>query len=144
MKGKIVKFFSFRGFGFIEPENSQENIFFHISNFPKYVQPEIGQQVEFEETETPKGKEAVNVKLVTETITVEVEADEKEAEKAEASILKLSEIKGVGKVTEAKLSEAGYDSVESIISADAQIVSERTGISEKIVTKIIASAKELL
>ena len=65
-------------------------------------------------------------------------------EKTKASILEISEIKGVGKVTEAKLREAGLNSVESIALADSVIVSEKTGISTKIVVKIIASAKELL
>ena len=34
MKGKVIKYFSFRGFGFINPEGSSEEIFFHVSNYP--------------------------------------------------------------------------------------------------------------
>ena len=64
MKGKIVKYFSFRGFGFITPDNSEEEIFFHVSNFPEESQPEIGNTLTFEVIETSKGKEATNISLL--------------------------------------------------------------------------------
>jgi cold shock CspA family protein len=145
MKGKIIKYFSFRGFGFIAPENSQEEIFFHVSNYPEEVQPEIGKDVEFEQIETPKGKEATNIKILPDAPAREPpEADEGEAESPKASILEIAEIKGVGKTTEEKLRRAGFDTVESIASVDAETVSEKTGISSKVTAKLIVSAKELL
>ena len=145
MNGKIIKYFSFRGFGFIALENSQEEIFFHVSNFPEQVQPEIGKDVEFELVETPKGKEATNIKILTDALeTKPPEADEEEAESPKASILEIAEIKGVGKTTEEKLRKAGFDTVESIASVDAETVSEKTGISSKVTAKLVASAKELL
>jgi len=145
MNGKIIKYFSFRGFGFIALENSQEEIFFHVSNFPEQVQPEIGKDVEFELVETPKGKEATNIKILPEALeTKPPEADEEEAESPKASILEIAEIKGVGKTTEEKLRKAGFDTVESIASVDAETVSEKTGISSKVTAKLVASAKELL
>jgi len=145
MKGKIIKYFSFRGFRFIALENSQEEIFFHVSNFPEQVQPEIGKDVEFELVETPKGKEATNIKILPEALeTKPPEADEEEAESPKASILEIAEIKGVGKTTEEKLRKAGFDTVESIASVDAETVSEKTGISSKVTAKLVASAKELL
>jgi cold shock CspA family protein len=148
MKGKIIKYFSFRGFGFIAPENSQEEIFFHVSNYPEQAQPEIGKDVEFEQIETPKGKEATNIKILSDTPAdepVDTPADEPvEAESPEASILEVGEIKGVGKATEEKLRKAGFDTVESIASVDADTVSEKAGLSSKVAAKLIASAKGLL
>jgi cold shock CspA family protein len=156
MKGKIIKYFSFRGFGFIALENSQDEIFFHVSSYPELVPPEIGKDVEFELIETPKGKEATNIKILTDTPAdepveapadepVEAPADEPvEAESPETSTLEVGEIKGVGKATEEKLRGAGFDTVESIASVDADTVSEKTGISSKVAAKIVASAKELL
>ena len=172
MKGKIIKYFSFRGFGFIALENSQDEIFFHVSSYPELVPPEIGKDVEFELIETPKGKEATNIKILTdapadepveapadepveapadepveapEDEPVEAPADEPvEAESPEASTLEVGEIKGVGKATEEKLRRAGFDTVESIASVDAGTVSEKTGFSSKMTAKLIASAKELL
>ena len=148
MKGKIIKYFSFRGFGFIAPEDSQDEVFFHVSSYPEVAQPEIGKDVEFELIETPKGKEATKIEILSETPEdepVETPADEPvEAESPEASILEVGEIKGVGKATEEKLRKAGFDTVESIASVDADTVSEKTGMSSKVAAKLVASAKELL
>ena len=140
MKGKVIKYFSFRGFGFIALENSQDEIFFHVSSYPEQVQPEIGKDVEFKLIETPKGKEATNIEILSDT----PEAEPVEAESPEASILEVGEIKGVGKATEEKLRKAGFDTVESIASVDAGTVSEKTGLSSKVAAKLIVSAKELL
>ncbi len=140
MKGKIIKYFSRRGFGFIAPENSQEEVFFHVSNYPELVQPEIGKDVEFELIDAPKGKEATKIKILPDTLAREP----LEAESSKASILDIGEIKGVGKATEEKLRRAGFDTVESIASVDAGTVSEKTGMSSKVTAKLIASAKELL
>lgn len=145
MKGSIVKYFSRRGFGFITPEESSDEIFFHVSSYPELLTPEIGKAVEFEVIETPKGKEA---KDITELDVETEEAAEEEAPKAEeaadASGQSVGDIKGVGKATAEKLTGAGFDSVESIAAADADAVSEKTGISAKVVAKIVASAKALL
>lgn len=160
MKGSIVKYFSRRGFGFITPEGGSDEIFFHVSNYPEMLTPEIGKAVEFEVIETPKGKEA---KDITELDVETEEAAEEEAPKAEeaaeeeapaeetpaeeaaeASGQSVGDIKGVGKATAEKLTGAGFDSVESIAAADADAVSEKTGISAKVAAKIVASAKALL
>ena len=150
MKGKIIKYFSFRGFGFINPENSKEEIFFHVSNFPELIPPEIGNEVEFEINETPKGKEATKIQLQSESPASEPDEAESpaseptESESPEASTLELGELKGVGKATEEKLRAAGFDTIESLVSVDAETISEKTGISSKVTAKLIASAKELL
>ena len=162
MKGSIVKYFSRRGFGFITPEGSSDEIFFHVSNYPEMLTPEIGKNVEFEVTETPKGNEAKNItELGAEAGEAEEEAPEAEEaeeeeeaaeeveeapveEAAEASGLGVGDIKGVGKATAEKLTGAGFDSVESIAAADADDLSEKAGISAKVAAKIVASAKELI
>jgi CspA family cold shock protein len=140
LKGKIKKYFSFRGFGFIAPENSQEEIFFHVSNYPDQVQPEVGKDVEFEVIETPKGKEATNITILTDMTA----SEPLETGSPKASTPKIRDIKGVGKATEEKLRVAGFDTVESIVSVDADTVSEKTGLSSKVMAKLIASAKKLL
>ena len=150
MKGKIIKYFSRRGFGFLAPEGSQDEIFFHVSNYPELVQPEIGKGVEFVLIETPKGKEATKIEVLADAAAeepVEAETPEVESpdvESAEASVLGVGEIKGVGKATEEKLRKGGFETVESIASVDADAVSERTGVSSKVAAKLVASAKELL
>ena len=148
MKGKVIKYFSFRGFGFINREGSSEEIFFHVSNYPEFVQPEIGNELEFEINETPKGKEAVKIVLLTEGSTSEQVVDEPVSEpvveSSETSSTEIGDLKGVGKKTEEKLKAAGYDTVESLVSEEAETVSEKTGISPKVAAKLIASAQELL
>ncbi len=160
MKGSIVKYFSRRGFGFISPEDSSDEIFFHVSNYPEQVIPEIGKNVEFEMIETPKGKEATKIEVlaaVSADEPVEAEAPEAEAPEAEApeaevpeavspgaSVLGVGDIKGVGKATEEKLRKGGFETVESIASVDADALSEKAGVSAKVAAKIVASAKELL
>ena len=155
MKGKIIKYFLRRGFGFIAPEGSQDEIFFHVSNYPELVQPEIGKGVEFVLIETPKGKEATKIEVLADVSAdepVEAEAPEAEAPEAEvpevvspgASVLGVGDIKGVGKATEEKLRKGGFETVESIASVDADALSEKAGVSAKVAAKIVASAKELL
>ncbi len=56
----------------------------------------------------------------------------------------LSDIKGVGKTTVEKLTDAGYKSPKSIARAKPSTLSDKTGLSEKVATKIIDAAKELL
>jgi len=64
VKGKIKKYLSYRGYGFIEVEENEKDIFFHSSNFQSTEIPRQGEEVEFRVIDTPKGKEAVDVKLL--------------------------------------------------------------------------------
>lgn len=82
MKGKISKYMSSRGYGFISVEDSEKDIFFHMSNFPARELPVQDQIVEFEIKETPKGKEAVSIKIV---------GDEPEAEPAPEAVEEVPE-----------------------------------------------------
>ncbi len=61
MKG-VVKFFNDRkNYGFIEPEEGDEDLFVHRSDLEAESINE-GDEVEFETEETEKGPRAVNVK----------------------------------------------------------------------------------
>jgi len=64
MKGKIKKYLSYRGYGFIEVEEIEKDIFFHSSNFQSTEIPTQDQEVEFRIIDTPKGQEAVDVKVI--------------------------------------------------------------------------------
>lgn len=59
--GKIIKYNSQKGFGFIQPEIG-DSIFFHISNFIGPDLPRTGLMVCYELAENSKGTMAVNVK----------------------------------------------------------------------------------
>ncbi|WP_229773301.1 cold shock domain-containing protein [Vibrio parahaemolyticus] len=49
MKGIIVRWVDDRGFGFINSEELDGDIFVHVSKFKKgYRRPQIGDQVEFQ------------------------------------------------------------------------------------------------
>lgn len=60
----VVKFYNAeKGFGFIQPDEEMEDLFFHKTACPDGV-PEEGYAVEFQMSEGPKGLCAVQVKAV--------------------------------------------------------------------------------
>lgn len=64
-QGKVKWFDSEKGYGFIEPEDGDKDVFVHRNNVENlgYNQGlEEGENVEFETEETPKGLSAVNVR----------------------------------------------------------------------------------
>jgi cold shock CspA family protein len=148
LKGRIVKYFSFRGFGFISPVGSDEEIFFHVSNYPNVFTPDVGVDLEFDLIETHKGREAINIKIdeggSDDVASANDEPDKVTAVDANPAFVPVGEIKGVGAVTEEKLTNAGYNTADSVASENVQMISEKTGLSEKIVVKIITSARELV
>ena len=69
MKGKVKSYSEQRGFGFIEQQDSQEDIFFHISQVLSEAILQRGDQVSYEVGEGRKGREAaVKVKLIDQVI----------------------------------------------------------------------------
>jgi len=66
VNGKISKYLSFRGYGFINSKEYEKDIFFHLSNYPPRQIPIHNQLVEFDIKETTKGLEAVNIKILHE------------------------------------------------------------------------------
>jgi cold shock CspA family protein len=138
LKGKIKKYLSYRGFGFIEIEDSDDDIFFHISNYPRTALPATGQDVEFELIETPKGQEAQNIQIIEKTSeifdqeeeeetpeeTVE-EAEEEPMPEEEEEVDDLDELDGVGPTYQKLLRAAGIKSKAKLVSMEAETVYEK-------------------
>jgi CspA family cold shock protein len=61
--GKVARFMDQKGFGFIAPDDGGKDLFVHI-NEVEGGQLQEGDSVEFDETDSPKGKQASNVKVV--------------------------------------------------------------------------------
>lgn len=55
----------------------------------------------------------------------------------------LDMISGVGEATAKKLMDAGYKSIDKVAEANVNELAEKTGISEKIIEKIVESAKKI-
>ncbi len=101
------------------------------------------------EAETPSAVETppeVEVQPETQPEVKPLSVDEAlpEAKAPTRKDVSLSDIKGVGKKTEERLREAGYKSPRSIARAKASTVSGKTGLSEKVASRLIEASKELL
>ena len=64
MEGKVKKWLEFRGFGFIEVEGQDDDIFVHHTELNAVSSLMSGQKVEFEMEDTPKGPQALNVRTI--------------------------------------------------------------------------------
>jgi len=64
-KGTIAKLMD-RGYGFITPEGSDKDLFFHADSLENvaFNDLNVGDAVEFEEAESDKGPNAVNVTVL--------------------------------------------------------------------------------
>ncbi len=133
MKGKIKKYLSYRGFGFIEIDDSEDDIFFHISNFPTTSLPTAGQDIEFELVESPKGKEAQNIKIIEKTSEIfNTEPEEKtpkepkvERKPEEPMVDDLDTLNGVGPTYQKLLRAAGITSKAKLVSETPENIYER-------------------
>lgn len=56
--------------------------------------------------------------------------------------MELGELKGVGAVSEERLNDAGIESVDALAQADAETISENSGMSEKKANTLIRRAKK--
>lgn len=91
------------------------------------------------------GDQTRNVSSMSITLTRGEEKETEEVVEAETvpGSVGVSEIDGVGKITEEKLKKAGYDTVEKIIRSEPEELALKTGLSETQITKIIEAAKEI-
>ena len=64
MKGTVKRWLMGRGYGFIDPEEGTDDVFFHHSEIGGLYELREGQKVEFEVESTYRGPRAVDVKLV--------------------------------------------------------------------------------
>ncbi|MCW4041399.1 MAG: cold shock domain-containing protein [Candidatus Bathyarchaeota archaeon] len=65
MKGTIARWFDNRGFGFIAVEGQSNDIFVHINDMDGISNPQMGDEVEFDVSDTDRGPRAINVKQVS-------------------------------------------------------------------------------
>lgn len=61
MKGKIARWFEYRGYGFIDVDGQTDDVFVHSSDIKGLSSPTVGDEVEFDVRESDKGPRAVNV-----------------------------------------------------------------------------------
>jgi CspA family cold shock protein len=68
IQGKVKWFNNAKGFGFVVPNESNDDVFIHFSQIKMdgYRTLKTGQQVEFDLVESDKGKQAQNIQLVKE------------------------------------------------------------------------------
>jgi CspA family cold shock protein len=64
LKGTVKRWLTGRGYGFIDPEEGNDDIFVHHSEIGGLYELREGQKVEFEVESTDRGPRAVNVKPV--------------------------------------------------------------------------------
>jgi CspA family cold shock protein len=64
--GRVKWFNSNKGFGFIKPDDGNEDLFVHLSDIKtaNYASLDEGQKVEFDVIRSQKGSSATNVVLV--------------------------------------------------------------------------------
>jgi len=61
MKGIVIKFDSQKGYGFIRPPGTREDVFVHISDVQGRTPLRVGQHVEFQVVQTGRGLKAIQV-----------------------------------------------------------------------------------
>jgi CspA family cold shock protein len=64
LKGTVKKWLSNRGYGFIDAEEGDEDVFIHHSEIQGTYDLKEGQEVEFEIESTDKGPRAVGLKVI--------------------------------------------------------------------------------
>jgi cold shock CspA family protein len=111
LKGKISKYLSYRGYGFISVEGEEKDIFFHMSKYPAANTPIQGQLVEFSMDVTPKGKEAVDIKVLQ-----AIEEEEIPLVRVEVKPITndLNQLKGVGPKYRELLVKANVNSCKEV------------------------------
>jgi cold shock CspA family protein len=121
LNGKIKKYIAYRGFGFIEVEDREDDVFFHISNYPRNMLPIIGQKVEFNLLDTHKGKEANDIQIIQ---IDEVKIPDKQTQNQDLISIEdensnLETLVGVGPKYQELLLAVGVDSIEKLANENS-------------------------
>ena len=66
-KGTVSRWFDFKGYGFIDVDGTDKDVFVHTSDVKGIHSIRQGEKVEFDIIETDKGYKAVNVQVISET-----------------------------------------------------------------------------
>ena len=64
LKGEVVKWIPLKGFGFIDIQGQNANVFVHNEELKNVQYLTVGDKVEFEIEKSNRGLKAVNVKLI--------------------------------------------------------------------------------
>jgi CspA family cold shock protein len=64
LEGIVKKWLQFRGFGFIEIEGQEDDVFVHHSELNAVSSLTSGQKVSFNIEDTPKGPQALKVNII--------------------------------------------------------------------------------
>jgi CspA family cold shock protein len=69
-QGTVLWFNAGKGFGFVKPDSGEKDYFVHHTaiSMSGYRQLKEGQRVTFEVGDGPKGRQAVNVQVVSESV----------------------------------------------------------------------------
>lgn len=65
-KGRVTKWFDWRGFGFIDVDGLDEDVFVHTSDVKGIHGLREGEEVEFDVIDTYKGPKTINVQSTSE------------------------------------------------------------------------------
>lgn len=64
-QGTVKKFDASRGFGFIQPDDGRDDVFFHVNQVQNSASPRVDQRVSFELRESDNGRQrAASVRLI--------------------------------------------------------------------------------
>ena len=134
MRGTIKKFLSERGYGFIEVKDEEKDIFFHVSSFPVTSIPASGQNIEFTVTESHKGKEATNMRVIDNmgdgsNLFIEEGPIPPIQSKQIAKSRSLNELEGVGPKYQELLRASGFNFVKELVDETPSALLKKLNIA---------------
>ncbi len=116
MKGKIVRYLTYRGYGFIRMDGEDRDVFFHNSRFPRNRLPTRGMDMEFKLIETDKGLEARDLYVIDEKVEVE------ESTVAPELGAGLGQLSGVGPKYMELLGKSNVHNIEELSSYTPEVL----------------------